>query len=139
MLFIAFFSIELKTTFSLYWREFQYNTLCVLGTKLDTISLPFSWCAKFRVVTKISSCWVNTTSRQRIKQLVVWSFLLFYFSSIFLWKYPGATFTVAGGNPLPPPLKEALCFDKALAIEYLYVSLTEVLFSLCRLPTRVVC
>ena len=38
---------------------------------------------------------------------MVWSFLLFYFSCIFIWKYPGATFTVAGGNPLPPPLKDS--------------------------------
>ena len=100
----CFFQHWTKNNFCLYWREFQYYTLFVLGTKLDTISLLFSWCAKFRVFTKISSCWVNTTSRRKIKQLVVWSFLLFYFSSVFLWKYPGATFTVAGGNLLPPPL-----------------------------------
>ena len=37
-----------------------------------------------RVVTKIWSCWVNTTSRRGIKQLGI--SLRFYFPSIFLWK-----------------------------------------------------
>ena len=42
-----------------------------------------------RVVTKISSCRVNTTSRRGIKQLE-----------------PGATLLVAGENPRPPALND---------------------------------
>ena len=49
--------------------------------------MPFCWeiIDAFRAVTKISSCWVNsTTSRWGIKQLHVGFFFWFYFSSIFL-------------------------------------------------------
>ena len=60
---------------------------------------------KDRVVTKISSCRVNTTSRWRIKQLGVSSW--FYFSSIFLLKQLGVTFIVARGNPQPQGLNDS--------------------------------
>ena len=56
----------------------------------------------YRDVTKISSCQVNTTSRQGIKQLGI------SFGSIFPWKKPGATFIVAGENPGPHLLMTAL-------------------------------
>ena len=52
-------------------------SLRVLNSQL-TIQL-----SSFRAVTKISSCRVNTTSRQGIKQLYR-DFFCFYFSSIFL-------------------------------------------------------
>ena len=58
----------------------------------------------FRVVTKILSCRVNTTSGREIKQPGI------SFGSIFLpfsnesSRDPGTTFIVAGGNPLPPAL-----------------------------------
>ena len=54
-----------------------------------------------RVVTKISSCRVNTTSRRGIKQLGV------SFGSIFALK-------VAGGKPRPPPLNESPAQSKFL-------------------------
>ena len=57
-----------------------------------------------RVVTNISSCWVNTTSRREIKQLGI------SFGSIFFC-FP---MTVAGGHvlssqgkPLVPPLNDS--------------------------------
>ena len=49
---------------------------------------------------------VNTTSRRGIKQLGV-SFGPLYSSSIFLWKWPEATFIVAGENPRSPPLNDS--------------------------------
>ena len=58
-----------------------------------------------RVLTKISDCQVNTTSRRGIN----WTardFFWFYFSSIFLWKQSGATFIVAGENLRPPALND---------------------------------
>ena len=59
-----------------------------------------------RVVTKISSCQVNTTSRRGIKPAR--DFFWFYFSSIFLWKSePGAKFVVAWENPWSPPLNDS--------------------------------
>ena len=58
------------------------------------------------VVTKISSCQVNTTSRRGIK--TARDFFWFYFSSIFLWKSePGAKFVVAWENPWSPPLNDS--------------------------------
>ena len=55
---------------------------------------------QIRVVTKISSCQVNTTSRQGIKQLGI------SFGSIFLlFSYESrGTFIIAGGNPQSPAL-----------------------------------
>ena len=46
-----------------------------------------------RDITKISSCWGNTTSRQRIKQLGI--------SSSAMFRLFSSTFIVAGGNPWP--------------------------------------
>ena len=61
---------------------------------------------KCRVVTKISSCQVNTTSRREIKHLGI--SLGSIFSSIFLLGVGGrgGTFMVAGGNPWPPTLHD---------------------------------
>ena len=57
-----------------------------------------------RVVTKISSCWVNTTSRQGIKRLGI------SFGSIFLLfsnkSSRGPHLLVAGENPRPPALND---------------------------------
>ena len=53
-------------------------------------------------VTKISRCRVNTTSR--LGNQTVRDFFWFYFSSIFLWKKPGATFIVVGWHPRSPAL-----------------------------------
>ena len=57
-------------------------------------------------VTKISSCQVNTTSRQGIKQLG--DFLWFYFSSIFLRKQRGGHILCSRENSCPPPLNDSL-------------------------------
>ena len=60
--------------------------------------------ANCRVVTKISSCQVNTAIRRGIKQLGVsvgFIFLLFSFESS-----REAMFVVAGGNPRPPPIND---------------------------------
>ena len=59
------------------------------------------WDLYTRDVTKISSCQVNTTSRWGIKQLEI------SFCSIFLWKYSGAKFIIAGGNSWPPALEDS--------------------------------
>ena len=58
----------------------------------------------FRVVTKILSCLVNTTSGREIKQpgISFGSFLLPFSNESS--RDPGTTFIVAGGNPLPPAL-----------------------------------
>ena len=58
--------------------------------KKETRFLKFNVHKKARVVTKISSCQVNTTSRGGIKQLgisFVFNFLLFSYESI-QWKSP---------------------------------------------------
>ena len=59
-----------------------------------------------RVVTKISSCRVNTTSRRGIKQLGI------SFGSIFLLfsnkSSRGATLIIAGGNLWRPALNDNL-------------------------------
>ena len=47
------------------------------------------------VVSKISSCWVNTTSRRGIKQLGISIFLLFFNKS-----------SGGGGDPRPPPVND---------------------------------
>ena len=48
-------------------------------------------CSYSRVVTKISSCWVNTTSRQGIKRVGI------SFGSIFFFYFP---IKVAGGHSI---------------------------------------
>ena len=63
--------------------------------------IPSRWCD--RVVSKISSYRVNTTSRRGIKQLgVSFGSVFFYFTL----QVAGATFIVAGGNPRRPPLND---------------------------------
>ena len=60
--------------------------------KKETRFLKFNVHKKARVVTKISNCQVNTTSRGGIKQLgisFVFNFLLFSYESI-QWKSPAA-------------------------------------------------
>ena len=51
----------------------------------------------YRVVTKISCCWVNTTSRRGIKQLGI------FFGPVFLLFFK----KVAGGNSRPPALSDS--------------------------------
>ena len=53
---------------------------------------------EYRVVAKISSCRVNTTSRRGIKQLGIFFFGPFFFC------FP---IKVAGGNPQPPALSDS--------------------------------
>ena len=53
--------------------------------------------ADYRVVTKISSCWVNTTSRRGIKQLGIFLVLFFFCFSI----------KVPVRNPRPPALSDS--------------------------------
>ena len=88
-----------------------------------------------RVVTKISGCQVNTTSRRGIN----WTardFFWFYFSSIFLWKQSGATFIVAGEISGPRLLMTALQLVThtvgqviQAAFLLLYISRSSLLFS----------
>ena len=75
------------------------------------ISLVFNYIIKIknvvinvnRAVTKISSCWVRTTSRRGIKQLE------FSFASIFLlFSYESSQMQcLARGNPRPTPLNDS--------------------------------
>ena len=58
----------------------------------------------FRVVTKISSCRVNTTSRRgnQTARNVVWFYFLLFSNK----SRPGATLIVAGENPRPATLND---------------------------------
>ena len=63
-----------------------------------------------RDVTKISSCWVNKTSRRGIRQLGIffgYIFLLHVFSSESSQGHINY-FIVAAEKPWPPPLNDAL-------------------------------
>ena len=61
----------------------------------------------FRVVTKILSCQVNTTSGQEIKQPgISFGSVFLAFSNESSWD-PGTTFIVAGGNRRPPALNDS--------------------------------
>ena len=56
-----------------------------------------------RVVTEISSCRVNTTSRRGIKRLGISFGSIFFYFPI---KVAGATLLVGGENPQPPALND---------------------------------
>ena len=77
----------------------EFETACVLNLQ-NLGAAGIDWCIIYifgRVVTKISRCWVNTTSRWGIKQLGI------CFNSIFFY-FP---LKVARGNPQPPPLNDS--------------------------------
>ena len=68
--------VSLITTLTKHWLHVKISVQKVKGSKAGKNN--------GRAVTKISSCQVNTTSRQGIKPAR--DFFWFYFSSIFLWK-----------------------------------------------------
>ena len=132
--------------FQLYCVQFWYKLLLqllMLTLKVTFYRLPLSLLVHTvyaqlliqlkEVVTKISSCWVNITSRQRIKQLQVSFgsilFLLVFisFSPIFFWEHSGAMFIVAGGNPQPLPLNDSPVSNKLF--QYLFKTKEIVSFS----------
>ena len=49
-------------------------------------------------------------------------FFWLYFSSIFLWMWPGAKFIVAGGNPRPPPLNDSPAQRKRKVFTHLWIT-----------------
>ena len=82
----------------------------------------------FRVVTKILSCRVNTTSGREIEQPGI------SFGSVFLsfsnesCQDPGTTFIVAGGNPRPQLLTTAKLFC-VLGVLFTYLCFSFVTYS----------
>ena len=81
------------------------------ATKLGSCDKHTAYCKGWNVymclctirdVTKISSCWVNTTSRQGIKQLGI-SFVFFFLFCFLMKVKPETTFIVAEGNLCPAP------------------------------------
>ena len=96
-------------------RNFGLFNNCLLDTQCIGLQPPSNlthtqceplilYLLTIRAVTKISSCWVNTTTRRGIKQLrISFGSIFFYFPM----KVAGTTFLVTGGNPQSPSLNDS--------------------------------